>query len=82
MRQGLRNERLVALFILAWFAFHPPIISLFGAPAIVLGLPVLYFYLFAAWLAVIVLVRVILRGSDRMDPDMAAEPVPRHEREG
>jgi hypothetical protein len=82
MRQGLRNERLVALFILAWFAFHPPIITLFGANAMVLGLPVLYFYLFAAWLAVIVLVRVILRGSDSLEPDLPAEPAPRHEREG
>jgi len=80
MRQGLRGERLVALFILAWLAFHPPIVTLFGAKASVLGLPVLYLYLFATWLAVIVLIRLIVGRGDGAEG--AGEAPPRGEREG
>lgn len=60
MRAGLRGERLVALFFLAWIAFHPPILNLFAVNATVFGWPVLYLYILAAWAAVIGLVALIV----------------------
>lgn len=74
MRAGLRGERLVALFILAWLAFHPPILNLFGVKATVLGWPVLYLYLFATWAAVIALTALIVsRREDAQVPERASE---------
>ncbi len=79
MRAELRGERLVALFILAWLAFHPPILNLFAVNATVFGWPVLYLYILAAWAAVIGLTTLIVnrpeepqapeRGDSRPDRD-------------
>lgn len=81
MRHGLRGERLVALFILAWLAFHPPIVTLFGVNATVLGLPMLYLYLFAAWLLVIALTGLVVGRGDAGGPDGPGESA-RGDREG
>lgn len=67
MAPGLRGERLVALFLAGWIAFNPPILSLFGVPATVFGLPLLYLYLFALWAIVIVLAAVIV-GRPETEP--------------
>jgi hypothetical protein len=56
IRPGLVGERAIALFLLALLAFNPPILSIFSAEAFVLGLPLLYVYLFCAWAGVIALV--------------------------
>ncbi|SEO70592.1 hypothetical protein [Aquisalimonas asiatica] len=56
-----RNERLVALFVLAVLLFNYPILSLFAGDRLVFGLPLLYVYLFVAWGVVIGLTGWILR---------------------
>jgi len=48
-----RRDRLIGLFLLALVLLDPPLLLLFGAGATLFGLPVLYLYLFAAWLAII-----------------------------
>jgi hypothetical protein len=55
MRWGQKGERLLGLFLLGALLFNPPLLGLFGVPRTVLGVPVLYAYIFAAWLGVIVL---------------------------
>lgn len=47
------RDRLIGLFLLAMVLFDPPLLLLFGGGATLFGLPVLYLYLFAAWLAII-----------------------------
>lgn len=64
MRAELRGERLVALFILACLAFHPPILNLFAVNATVFGWPLLYLYILAAWAAVIALTALIVNSAD------------------
>ena len=59
--------------------FDPPIVTLFGVHATALGLPVLYFYLFAAWLAVIALAGLIVGRGEPVDA--AGEAAARVERE-
>jgi hypothetical protein len=49
------RDRIVGLFLLAFLALNYPLISLFSGGWI-LGLPLLYVYLFAVWLVLIVLV--------------------------
>jgi hypothetical protein len=48
-----RRDRLIGLFLLALVLLNPPILWLFGRGSTLFGLPLLYVYLFAAWLAVI-----------------------------
>ena len=63
--QGLKAERLVALFLAGWIAFNPPILGLFGAPTTLFGLPLLYLYLFVGWALLIALAATI---AERPDP--------------
>jgi hypothetical protein len=44
-----KGERLVALALLGFLLFNYPLISLFSTDGSVLGIPVLYAYLFASW---------------------------------
>ncbi|MBL8473881.1 MAG: hypothetical protein KF778_06810 [Rhodocyclaceae bacterium] len=48
-RSKLTAQRLAALFLAGWMAFNYPLLSLFNLPARVLGVPLLYVYVFAAW---------------------------------
>lgn len=49
------TDRTVALFLAAAVAFNPPLLRVFGAGDTVLGLPLLYVYLFAVWATAIAL---------------------------
>jgi hypothetical protein len=74
-RPGLTHERLVALFILGALLFTPPFLSIFNTPTHVLGVPSLYFYLFAVWILLIVLVALVIESSDA-EGDSARSPEP------
>jgi hypothetical protein len=63
-RTNARNERLVALFLLGLLLFNYPLLTLFNVPRIVLGVPLLYLYLFAAWAAVILIAAVVARRTE------------------
>jgi hypothetical protein len=63
MTNGRKSERLVAVALLGLLLFNYPLISLFSNEDRVLGIPVLYAYLFAAWTMVIALVALIVRRS-------------------
>ncbi len=57
-----RRDRLIGLFLLALVLLNPPILWLFGRGSALFGLPLLYVYLFAAWLAVVAAVAWIAEG--------------------
>ena len=63
MSNGRKSERLVALAFLGLLLFNYPLLSLFSSDGRVLGIPVLYAYLFATWTTVIVLIALIVRRS-------------------
>jgi hypothetical protein len=48
-----RSSKLIGTFLLAFALFNFPLISLFSHEGLVLGLPVLYWYLFLAWALII-----------------------------
>ena len=48
-----RRDRLIGLFLLALVLLNPPLLLLFGGGDTVLGLPLLYLYVFATWLLII-----------------------------
>lgn len=57
---GIAGERLVALFILGVLLFSPPFLLIFDNSVTVLGIPVLYLYLFVAWAALIGLIALAI----------------------
>jgi hypothetical protein len=63
-KPGRRGERLVGLFLLGCLLFNFPLLALFNVRATVLGIPLLYAYLFAVWGLVIALVAMIMERTD------------------
>ena len=59
-----KRPRLVGLFLLGCLLFNYPMLALFNIPATVFGVPLLYTYLFASWVLLIVLAAVIMERSD------------------
>jgi hypothetical protein len=54
-----RSERTVALFLFGAIAISPPFLAIFARDAFVLGIPLLYAYLFVVWAALIGLLAVL-----------------------
>ncbi len=69
-RDKINGRRLVGLFLLGMLLFNFPLLHLFNRSVLVLGIPVLYLYLFAAWALIILLILMISRAKpDTLFPD-------------
>ncbi len=65
-----RNDRLIGLFLAGVVAFNPPLLHVFGLPVLLFGWPLIYFYLFSMWAALIALLAWhIEAANDRMAND-------------
>ncbi len=60
----LKGQRLVALFLLGCLLFNFPLLSLFTGDIRVWGIPLIYFYVFAAWGIIIGLMAFIVERKD------------------
>ncbi len=64
-RSILTGQRLAAVFLLGCMLFNYPLIALFNTPAKLFDIPLLYLYIFAAWMLLIGLMAwVIERRKD------------------
>jgi hypothetical protein len=61
--RAIQAQRLVALFVLGCLLFSFPLLSLFNTGGTVLGIPVLYAYLFGVWIGFIALTILIIERS-------------------
>jgi hypothetical protein len=59
-----KGQRLVALCLLGFLLFNYPILALFNLPSTVFGVPMLYFYIFVAWGALIALMAWVIEKHD------------------
>ena len=64
-RPGIMSERLISLFVLGLLFFSPPLLGIFDLPETALGIPVLYLFLFVAWLCLIVLTALTIESARR-----------------
>jgi hypothetical protein len=55
MKPGQRAARLVALCMLGWLLFNYPVLALFNRPGAIFGIPLLYAWIFGAWIVLIAL---------------------------
>jgi hypothetical protein len=56
---GSKGQRFVALCMLGTLLFNYPVLALFNVSGVVLGVPVLYAYIFVAWAALIALMALV-----------------------
>jgi predicted permease len=64
MKPGRRAARLVALAMLGCLLFNYPVLALFNRPATLLGVPLLYAWIFGAWAVLIVLMARVVERDD------------------
>ena len=60
IRPSLKGQRLVALFLLGFFLLNYPLLNLFASASQVLGIPVLFAYVFAVWALLIGLMALVV----------------------
>jgi hypothetical protein len=60
IRPSITGQRLVALFMLGCLLLNYPLLNLFASSSHVLGIPVLYAYVFAAWALLIGLMALVV----------------------
>ena len=70
------GERLIAIFCLGVVLFSPLVIGIFdrGAGVGIFGVPLLYFYLFAGWALLIVLLASVIERSAEARRGGRSEP--------
>jgi len=59
-RPDMKAHRLAALFMLGALLFNYPLLALFNRPAQVLGIPLLYVYVFTAWALLVGLLALVV----------------------
>ena len=59
MSEEAKGQRFVALCMLGMVLFNFPILALFNVSATLLGVPVLYAYIFIAWASLIALMALV-----------------------
>jgi hypothetical protein len=69
-----QNERLIVLPLAGIIALNYPLLSLFSRVKLLFGVPVLYLYLFAVWLAFIICVALLLEKSAPPPAPVESEP--------
>ena len=59
-----KGQRLIALCLLGFLLFNYPILALFHLPSAVLGIPVLYAWIFFAWAVLIALMAWVVEKQE------------------
>ena len=65
MKEGLKKQYLWAVFFLGMFLLNYPVLSIYDIQEVWFGIPVLYFFVFAFWVLLIVLTFWAVRKSER-----------------
>ena len=60
----IRGQRLAALSVLGCLLFNYPFLALFNTPGFLLGIPVLYVYIFGTWGLLILLMAAAIGSRD------------------
>ena len=62
-----KAQRLVGLCMLGVLLFNFPVLSLFNRPILVMGIPLIYAYIFSAWAVLIALMALVARARNARD---------------
>jgi len=70
-----KNRYLVGLFLVGVLFFNYPLLSLFNHNLSILGIPLLYFYIFSVWIFLIAMMAVITTNTNRKQKKRPANTV-------
>lgn len=59
-KPNIKSQRLVTLFLLGNLLFNYPLLALFNRPDTIFGIPLLYAYVFGAWILLIILLAAVV----------------------
>jgi hypothetical protein len=76
MRGAHPSEKLLLMFFVGLLLFNPPLLGLFGVPRLVAGVPLLYVYIFVAWIALIALAAMIVENRAAAEALEGGPPAP------
>lgn len=60
-RRSITSQRLILIFVIGCLLLNYPLLSIFNRSQLVGGVPILFLYVFAAWLLLIGLTAFVLR---------------------
>ena len=60
IRPSIKGQRLAALFLLGFLLLNYPLLGLFSGPTSLLGIPLLYAYVFVVWALLIGLMALVV----------------------
>jgi hypothetical protein len=60
IRSSIKGQRLVALFLLGSLLLNYPLLNLFASGNSILGIPVLYAFVFTVWALLIALMALVV----------------------
>jgi predicted permease len=63
----IKGQRLIALFMLGCLVFNYPVLALFNRPGTAFGIPVLYVFIFAAWILLIAMMALVVEATEQAD---------------
>jgi hypothetical protein len=68
MNEKPKTGQWIGLFLLGGVLFNFPIMTLFNRSGMLLGIPLLYLYIFATWLALIIAIALLARTRHQKGP--------------
>lgn len=65
----LKSQKLIAIFFLGLMLWIGPLLKLFNLPDMVLGIPMIFLYLFASWALLILFMVIVVeyRGKNTVE---------------
>lgn len=63
MSKPSKQQCMMAIFAMGWVLFGYPLLSHMSTPGLLFGLPLLYLYIFSAWLLIVALLAWVCEGS-------------------
>lgn len=57
MKQKIRNDKLILFALLIIVLLTYPLVALFDVRSFIIGIPILYFYMFFVWLIAVVIIK-------------------------
>lgn len=57
MNQKIRNEKLILFALLIILLLTYPLIAIVNKPILLMGIPILYLYIFFVWLIIVVIIK-------------------------
>ncbi len=67
------RDKLAAAFLLGLVLFTPPLLLLFAKGGRLAGIPVLYLYIFGAWIGLTALLALVVERGERSQPPPRGE---------